>query len=142
NVATATLAYLWISPKTGSMPVGSNVDVEAAAIQKSITVTTETIGPNSIKVVSANGLNIALPAGDYWVSLTPRHNLGIFPYTVHVVTTGPVVGDPTASLLACTANSTWVQPLPTPYDYAIKIEGEQVVPSKGASWGVVKNIYR
>jgi hypothetical protein len=54
-----------------------------------------TNGAASARSVTVSGLNINLPAGDYWISLTPRHNRGIFPYTVHLVTSGPVIGDPT-----------------------------------------------
>ncbi len=142
NVAAATQAYLWIAPKTGPTPTESSTLVNNAANIVPITVAYETIGPNTAAVVTASGLSIALPAGDYWVSLTPRHSRGIFPYTVHFVTGGPIVGDPTSSIEACVANSNWIQVLPTPYDYAIKIEGEQAVPSAGASWGGVKSIYR
>jgi hypothetical protein len=125
NVQTATLAYLWIHPKNSVLPSTVSDSLELAGIQVGITAVTETIGPNSCVRVTASGLDIELPAGDYWVSLTPRHNLGIFPYTVHLITTGPVVGDPAAAIVACTSNSTWLYPLaPNLYDYAMKIEGD------------------
>ena len=111
NVQTATLAYLWIRPKTGALPTTSSDSLELAGIQVPITAVTETIGPAQCVRVSATGLDIELPAGDYWVSLTPRHNLGIFPWTVHLVTTGAVVGDPTVAIEACTVNSNWFYPL-------------------------------
>jgi len=143
NVQTATLAYLWIAPKTGPLPTESSSAVWGLPLQVSITSAIETIGPNSCVVVSANNLNINLPAGDYWVALTPRHNRGsTFPYTVHLVTTGPIIGDRTATIDACTVNSNWLYVLPTPYDYAIKIEGDVPLPVTAATWGEVKSLYR
>lgn len=143
NVQTATQAYLWIAPKTGPLPTTSSDQLELPAIQVPITSAVETIGPNSCVVVTASGLNISLPAGDYWVSLTPRHSRGIFPYTVHLVTSGAVVGDPTPSIEACTVNSNWIYVLaPTMYDYAIKIEGEVPVPTIPSSLGSLKALYR
>jgi hypothetical protein len=143
NVQTATLAYLWIAPKTGTLPTETTTNIETAANQKAITSTTEVINGVTAVVVSAANLSIDLPAGDYWVSLTPRHNLGIFPYSVHLITTGPVIGDPTAIVVACTPSSTWLYPLdPNRPDYALKIEGSVPVPTIPSSWSRVKSIYR
>ena len=125
NVQTATAAYLWIRPKNSVLPTTSSDSLELAGISVPITAVTETIGPNSCVRVTASGLDIELPAGDYWVSLTPRHNLGIFPYTVHLITSSAVVGDPAPAIVACTLNSNWLYPLaPNLYDYAMKIEGD------------------
>ena len=103
NVQTATLAYLWIAPKTGPVPTESHRETSRSSRTRgSITSATVTNGAFSAIAVTAAGLNINLPAGDYWVPLTPRHNIGIFPYTVHLTTSTAVVGDPTPSLLGCT----------------------------------------
>ena len=143
NVQTATQAYLWIAPKTGPLPTASSDQVNNAANLKPITVSLESNGSAQAVVVTASGLSIDLPAGDYWVSLTPRHSLGIFPYTVHLVTSTPYVGDPTAAIVACTVNSNWTYPLsPNLYDYAIKIEGDQATPTNKATLGTIKHIYR
>jgi hypothetical protein len=143
NVQTATQAYLWISPKTGSLPTTPSDQVNNAANIVPITSTTETIGGQTAVIVTAGGLSRDLPAGDYWVSLTPRHSLGIFPYSVHRITSGPVVNDPTPTIVACTVNSNWVYSLaPNKPDYAIKIEGDLPVPTIQSSWGRVKSIYR
>ena len=140
NVQAATQGYLWIAPKTGSLPTGSNTDVEAAAILVPIVVSPVVGG---VVTVSAQGLSRSLPAGDYWVSLTPRHSLGLFPYTWHIYSAGPVVGNPSAAIVACTANSNWVYPLdPNRPDYSIKIEGDVPVPTLHSSWSRVKSIYR
>ena len=86
---------------------------------------------------------VSLPAGDYWVSLTPRHNLGLFPYSVAKVVTDGVVGDPSRVVIACTANTDWLLPLaPAQWDYAMKIEGDQPVPAIDKTWGGIKAIYR
>ena len=144
NVATATQAYLWIAPKTGPMPTESSTLVNNAANLKPVTVTSEIVGPNTVYIVTASNLNISLPAGDYWVSLTPIHSRGTLPPLAnHRVTTGPIVGDPTVSIVACAANSNWLEALaPAHYDYAIKIEGEMAVPSIRSTWGGVKGMYR
>src|SRR4051812_12321472 len=108
NVQTATSAYLWIAPKTGPMPTEPASQVTLVANQKPITIGSETIGANTAVVVTCPNLNISLPAGDYWVSLTPRHSLGIFPYSVAKVVTDGVVGDPSRVIVACTENSNWL----------------------------------
>ena len=143
NVQTATQAYLWIAPKTGPVPTALASAVNNAANLKSITISSETIGANTAIIVTCSGLNISLPAGDYWFSLTPRHSLGVFPYTVYRVTSGPIIGDPSEVLVACTENSNWSEPLaPAHWDYAMKIEGDQPVPAKNGSWGTIKALYR
>jgi len=143
NVQAATKAYLWIAPKTGPLPTAASTDVNNAANLKTITVATETKSGQQAAVVTCANLSIDLPAGDYWVSLTPQHSLGLFPYSVHRVITGGVVGDPTPTIVACTANSSWIYNLaPNKPDYAIKIEGTLPVPTLQTSWGRVKSIYR
>jgi len=142
NVEAATQAYLWIAPKTGAMPTESIANIATVANSKPITIGTVTNGAASARSVTVSGLNINLPAGDYWISLTPRHNRGIFPYTVHLVTSGPVIGDPTPSLLGCVAPGTWSLVLPTPYDYAMKVLGDYPVATVASSWAKVKSYYR
>ena len=140
NVQAATQAYLWIAPKTGSIPTTISSDINNAANIVPITVSAAVGG---VVTVSATGLSRSLPAGDYWVSLTPRHSLGLFPYTWHIYAAGPAVGDPTAAIVACTVNSTWAYPLdPNRPDYSIKIEGDIPVPTLKSSWSRVKSIYR
>ena len=143
NVQAATQAYLWIAPKTGPLPTAVSTDLEAAALSKPITSTIVTNGSAQAVQVTCANLAIDLAAGDYWVSLTPKHSLGNFPYTVHLITTGPVIGDPTPTVVACTANTNWVYNLdPNRPDYAIKIEGDAVVETLHSSWSRVKSIYR
>jgi hypothetical protein len=143
NVAAATQAYLWIAPKTGPLPTVPNSDLNNAANLKSITIGSETKGASFARTVTVSGLDVNLPAGDYWISLTPRHSRGIFPYTVHIETDGPVVGDPTCVIEACTVNSNWLYPL-NPYkpDYSIKVMGDYPVATLPSSWARVKAIYR
>lgn len=141
NVQAATQAYLWIAPKTSSIPTNSSSEFEVAANLVPITVSAVV---NGVVTVSAQGLSRSLPAGDYWVSLTPRHSLGNYPYTWHIYASGPVVGDPSPAIIACTVNSNWAYPLdPTARpDYSIKIEGDQAVASLKSTWSRVKSIYR
>lgn len=143
NVQAATQAYLWIGPKTGAFPTVPSDSLYNAGRLVPITATTVTQNGLSCVAVTASGLNRTLPAGDYWVSLTPRHNIGVFPYSVHLVTTGPIVGAPTCAVAACTPNSTWYNPLSPPtYDYSLKIEGDLPVPAAGTTWGRLKSFYR
>jgi hypothetical protein len=143
NVQAASSAYLWIAPKTGTLPTTSSDQLELPAIQVPISSITETIGANQCVKVTAANLNINLPAGDYWVSLTPRHSLGTFPYSVHLITSSAPVGDPTAAIVACTVNTNWLYPLdPNRPDYAILIEGDFATPNASGSWGTLKTIYR
>lgn len=140
NVQAATQAYLWITPKTSSIPTNSSSEIEVAANLVPITVSAVVGG---VVTVSAQGLSRSLPAGDYWVSLTPRHSLGLYPYTWHIYAAGPVVGDPSPAIIACTVNSAWTYPLdPNRPDYSIKIEGDQAVPTLKSTWSRVKSIYR
>lgn len=124
NVQAATAAFLWIQPKSSVLPTTSSDSLELASLQVPITAVTEGVGQAQFVRVSATGLDIELPAGDYWVSLTPRHNLGVFPYTFHIIAAGPVIGDPAPSIVACTVNSNWIYSHPAHPDYAMKIEGE------------------
>lgn len=143
NVFGASQAFLWIAPKTSAMPTNSTTELTAAANNTAITTSVVTNGDAFAIAVTASGLSIDLPAGDYWVSLTPKHSIGFFPYSVHLVTDGAVVGDPTPSLNSCTTNNSWFYFLaPNLYDYAIKIEGDAAVPTHASSWGRIKTMYR
>src|SRR5262245_12953654 len=63
NVQTATLGFLWIAPKTGSLPTTVSDQLEGPpALQVPITSVTETIGAFHCQRVSATGLDIELPA--------------------------------------------------------------------------------
>jgi len=134
-VQTATQALLWIHPKNGVLPTTVSDSLELAGLNVNITAVSET--PQVVRV-SATGLDIELPAGDYWVSLCPKHSYGgVAPYTYHLITSGPVIGDPSPAIVACTSNSNWVYPLdPNRPDYAIKIEGEVHRPLATAPTGL------
>jgi hypothetical protein len=136
-VQTATTAFLWISPKTGTLPTTRSDSLELASLQ--VPITPVTVGTGSSQFVRVTAIvDVELPAGDYWVSLTPRHTFGgVPPNSYHIVTTGPIVGDPSASIVACTVNSNWAYPLaPNQYDYSIKIEGEFHTPTVPLPTGV------
>ena len=129
NVETATQARLWIYPKTGALPTTPGDSLELPGLLVPISAVLETSGPSTAVRVTAAGLDVELPAGDYWVSLTPVHNLGIFPYSIHLHTASAVIGDPTVAITACPPpgpSSGWVYPLDPIKrpDSTIKIEGE------------------
>ena len=145
NVQAATQAYLSILPKTGPFPTVPSDSLYNPSHLVPITVASVTQNGLASIAVSCT-LNKALPAGDYWISLTPRHNLGIFPYSIHHYTQGPIVGSPTRALIACTVNSDWLTPLdsvfPSGLDYSIRVEGDFPVPAMSTTWGRLKTIYR
>ena len=147
NVQAATQAYLSIFPKTGPFPTVPSDSLYNPS--KLVTITATNVTQNGLACikVTASGLNRVLPAGDYWISLTPRHNRGsLFPWTVHHVTMGPIVGAPTRAIEACTVNSNWITPLDPPYvgglDYSLRVEGDFPVPTHNTTWGRIKFIYR
>lgn len=145
NAEGATQAYLWIVPKTGVMPTNSSSEVNNAANLVSITNTYETIGAETVLKTTASGLSLSLPAGSYWVSLTPRCNRGtIYPYSWHLFSGDGVLGDPTVRISACTVNSAWAYPYApdTQYDTTLRIDGAAVVATETSPWGQVKALYR
>ena len=137
TVEGATQALLWIHPKNSSMPTTVSDSLELASLLVNINTAVDTLGANTRVRVTAAGLDIELPAGDYWFSLTPRHNYGgTPPYSWHLTTTSAVIGDPSAAIVACTSNSAWTLPLgPSQYDYTIKIEGDVHRPTVQAATG-------
>jgi len=150
NVQTATQAYLSILPFTGPSPTVPSDSLFNTAKLVPITVAAPALqnGVMCVKV-TATWNRGALPAGNYWVSLTPRHNIGVFPYSVHYVTDGPIVGQPTRAIEACTVNSNWFTPLGPPttpdgYDYSLHIEGNYInpTPTNSTTWGRMKMLYR
>lgn len=144
NAEGATQGYLWIVPKTGAMPTNSSIEVNNAANLVPITNTYEVIGGETVLKTTASGLSLSLPAGSYWVSLTPRCNRGtIYPYSWHLFSSS-VVGDPTVRISACTTNSDWVYPYApdTQYDTTLMIEGSAVVADETHAWGQIKALYR
>ena len=129
NVETATTARLWIYPKTGPMPTTPGDSLELPGLIVPIVTALEGTAPSVAVRVSAVSLDIELPAGDYWVSLTPIHNIGVFPYSIHFHAADPVIGDPTVAINSCPAPlgpGPWLYPLDPIKrpDYTIKIEGE------------------
>jgi len=141
----ATQAYLWIVPKTGAIPTNSSAEVNNAANLVTITNTYEIIGGETVLKTTASGLSLGLPAGSYWVSLTPRCNRGtIYPYSWHLFSGDGVIGDPTARISACTVNSTWEYPYApnTQYDTTLLVEGSAVVATETQAWGQIKALYR
>lgn len=144
NAAFASSAYLWIAPKNSALPTTSSDMVNNAANLVTITSAYVVINGVDALAITASGLNINVDAGDFWVSLTPVHNLGVYPYSVHCFSADGVVGDPTATISACAVNSDWLYAYdPDMYDCALMIEGtESAVPTEDAQWGGIKALYR
>jgi len=76
--STPTQATLNVFAKTGSLPSASDNprSADGSGVLVPVSVTAFEINGNSgqfANEVMASGLNISLPAGDYWIGLTPRY---------------------------------------------------------------------
>jgi len=143
NAAFATQGYLWIAPKTGALPTESSALVNVST--NLVTITSSYVVKDGVTglAITASGLNRALPAGEYWVSLTPRASRGLFPWSVLTWSADGVIGEGSPSIEACTVNSNWShQRAPEIYDAALKIEGATVVATENQAWGQLKALYR
>ncbi len=143
NAFSATQGYLWIAPKTGSLPtVGSDVVNNAANLVNISSAYVEKDGVFGV-AITASGLNLALPAGSYWVSLTPRCSAGFWPWSVLCFSSDGILGDSTKFIEACAVNSNWGDLFaPDTHDGAFKVEGSVVVGTENESWGGIKALYR
>jgi hypothetical protein len=97
---TVTQAILNIFPKTGALPVAINDPRPSPTGQGTLLVPVDirTQGGTSQQPamnITASGLNISLPAGDYWIGLTPALSSGPFGSDSHWPTEVQI-GSPTA----------------------------------------------
>lgn len=139
DTGSAFQAYLYIAPKTGSIPVdGVDLPQENGTLVPVSAVANE----YAFWVISAEGLSISLSPGDYWVCLTPTLPGGFFGPDTHVRALS-TWGDPTAQYEYCGENpSTWF-PNEANYDASLLIEGTvDVVPTAETTWGDMKALFR
>jgi hypothetical protein len=136
----ATQAYLYITPKTGPLPIdGVDLPQENGTL---ITITaTQSLVDGMWNIVAAD-LAISLAPGDYWVSLTPILPGGFFGPDTHLRALGSW-GVPSTSYEYCGSSaSTWAV-LPEPLDLSILIEGSiDTVPTETTTWGEAKALFR
>ncbi len=133
-------AYLHVFPKTGTLPTAGDIPTSSTIVP-----VTSVLGVDAgvlRHAMTASGLNLNLPAGEYWVGLTPLYEGTA--NTAHLASS--IVGDP-SSIFVTSANTVnanafivpsavdqWVEleqgqinPVPgTPHDIAITINGTEV----------------
>ncbi len=143
GIEGATEAYLWIAPKTGSLPVDGTDDPRNPTILVPVTVTNDTGTGGNAYVLTASGLSIDLAPGEYWVSLTPIFPGGFWGPSYNIRSMDPW-GDDTAFWEICaqigglTWGNSWAG-----NDASMLIEGTiRVVPTEHMSWGDTKALFR
>ena len=88
NWAGVTQARLNIFSKTGTLPVAADDPTAGSTVGVSLT------NLGSSWEITASGLNVNVPIGDYWIGLTPLTNFGTQGQEFHQA--APIIGDDTA----------------------------------------------
>jgi hypothetical protein len=129
--------YLLIYPKTGPLPVDGANDPLVAPL---VPMTGTDIG--GVWQVTASGLAVDLPPGDYWIGITPIAPGGFFGPEIHMGTVN-FVGAETASWdpYAAPGPPAWFNFNPG-IDASIKIDGVRPTPVDDTSWSALKALYR
>jgi hypothetical protein len=130
NWAGVTQARLNLFAKTGTLPVAGDDPTAGATVGVSLT------NLGSSWEITASGLNVNVPIGDYWIGLTPLTNFGAQGQEFHQA--APIIGVDTAWRNpggGFGLGTQWqtTAPLGTDwigvYDAAFKVEG---IPAPGA----------
>jgi len=129
-------ALLDVFVKTGPSPVTGTDDPLTTGV--TIPVTLTDMG-NGTFALNGSGLNIALPAGDYWIMMSPAIPDGPSFREFHVATSS-VVGDFSNVI----EFGGWFGPSwgSADQDGAMLIEGEVAVATESVSFGGVKSLFR
>ena len=138
ETASTAEAYLLIVPKTGSLPVdGVDLPQENGTL---VPVTMTNV--DGFYHMVADGLDIYLTQGEYWVSLTPIMPGGPWGPDFHLRSMTPW-GDPSASYEYCGMFApTWTPNIDS-LDAAMLIEGViEVVPNEDRTWSDMKTMFR
>jgi hypothetical protein len=126
-----TSAVLYVEPKTGPAPTGD------PSTGTTVTVATTVLG-NGFLEVAANGLDLVLDEGEYWISLTPST-----PNADNIFVSVANVGDasPTYDAFGFPMPM-WGAWVPD-FDGAILIQGyDGTVDTEEMSWDQTKAMYR
>lgn len=126
-----------VFPKTGALPVDGTDD---PTISMLVPMTGTDIG--GMWQVQATGLGIVLPAGEYWIGITPVAPSGPFGPEIHLGST-TFLGAETASYdpFQSPGPPAWFNFNPGT-DASIKIEGANPTSVDAFSWTRVKSLYR
>jgi hypothetical protein len=129
--------HVHVFAKTGARPVDGTDDPTLSVL---VPMTGTDIG--GVWSVSASGLHISLPAGEYWIGITPVAPSGPFGPEIHMGTVA-FVGAATASYdpFAFPGPPAWFDFNPG-VDASIKIEGSRPTSVDPTSWTRVKSLYR
>lgn len=141
GIESATQAYLWIAPKAGALPVSGTDDPLSQGTL--INVTVDAVSDPNAYMIIADGLNLALSPGDYWIALTPIFPAGFWGANYNITSLDPW-GDATASWEICAqVNDQIWQNVNPGNDASILIEGTiDVVATEGETWGDLKALFR
>ena len=144
DLESVTHCYLYIAPKTGSMPVDGVDEIDTAPL---VPVTIAAVDPGDggewSYVVTASGLSVQLVPGEYWVVLSPANYLtGPQGPNFHRATTNHY-GDDVATIEYCgmfpPAWGNWH----AGRDVSLLIEGTiNVVQTESSSLSEVKSLFR
>ena len=133
NVKSPT-GNLIIIPKTGSLPVGTPTTTTVP-----LTWVDTAQSGQGVYVMTAAGLNVTLPAGDYWITVAPNGKVDNFNGNNQLWPALNYSGAPVATWYA----GSWADQYGN-YDAAMKIEGVDggATPTANRSWGQLKSLYR
>ncbi len=133
NVKAPT-GYLIVVPKTGALPSGTPT---TTTIPLSWVDTAQS--GQGVYVMTAAGLNVALAAGDYWITVAPITPVDNFNGNNNMWPALNYSGAPVATW----GGSSWSDQYGN-YDVAMKIEGVDggATPTANGSWGQLKALYR
>ena len=139
ETASTVEAYLAIFPKTGNIPVdGVDLPQENGTL---VSVTATLNGDGAYEIV-ADGLDIYLTQGEYWLSLTPLVPGGPWGPDFHfrAMTNW---GDPSAWYEYCGQFAPAWTPNIDSLDASMRIEGTiEVVPNEDHTWSDMKTMFR
>ena len=145
EIQGVTEAYLYIGLKTGSTPVNEvdNVNDPSLLVPVTVTATDPGDGGSWYYTVVADGLNIDLTPGDYWVALTPaNYSVGPSGPNYHLGAAN-FWGDATATIEYCGMFAPSWYALYPGNDASLLIEGTvNVVATEQQNWCHVKALYR
>ncbi|HEV8479886.1 MAG TPA: hypothetical protein VGR66_03755 [Candidatus Eisenbacteria bacterium] len=129
-----TQGFINIQPKTGPLPTSNPVTVQSPMSCAIDAAQSAAVGQTVLAVTAT--VNISLPAGDYWIGLTPTKGATI--NGVNLMWPSAQVGNPVASFQSTVGP--WKNNYPG-WDGAFKVEGDLPVPAQNSTWGNLKAHY-
>ena len=124
-----TQGYLHVWPKTGSLPTLNPTTDPIVSMSCVLTA-----DPNGVFAISASGLNLTLPPGDYWIGITPIATAGLNGANNQWPALNKI-GDDVA-----TFDTAWHDYYPGE-DGAMLVEGDIPTPTQNTTWGAIKALY-